>query len=72
MQVCRFMENGRAITILGARRVGKTTLVKTLLERFRDRRVPYLKCDPQPVQRGAPQVFAPLGLRDIPFYLFVY
>ena len=43
---------GRVITILGARRVGKTTLVKTLLARFSEKRVRYLNCDLQSVQHA--------------------
>jgi predicted AAA+ superfamily ATPase len=41
---------GRVITLLGARRVGKTTLVKALLQLYSDKRVRYLNCDLQSVQ----------------------
>jgi predicted AAA+ superfamily ATPase len=61
---------GRAITILGARRVGKTTLVKALLERYRDKRVRYLNCDLQSVQlalaiQEAEALRAYLGEQDL-------
>jgi len=43
---------GRVVTILGARRVGKTTLVKALLERFPEKRTRYLNCDLQPIRQA--------------------
>jgi len=51
-QVATRLFKGRVITILGARRVGKTTLVKTLLVRFSEKRTRYLNCDLQSVQRA--------------------
>lgn len=51
-QVATRLFKGRVITILGARRVGKTTLVKTLLERFSKKRTRYLNCDLQSVQQA--------------------
>jgi len=43
---------GRVVTILGARRVGKTTLVNAILERFPDKRTRYLNCDHLQVQHA--------------------
>jgi len=40
----------RVITIYGARRVGKTTLVKRVLQNHPDKRTRYLNCDLQSVQ----------------------
>ena len=51
-QIATRLFKGRVITILGARRVGKTTLVRALLERFSDKRVRYLNCDLQSVQQA--------------------
>lgn len=51
-QIAARLFKGRVITILGARRVGKTTLVRALLERFSDKRVRYLNCDLQSVQHA--------------------
>jgi uncharacterized protein len=42
---------GRIITLRGARRVGKTTLVRALLNQFPDRPTRYLNCDLLPVQQ---------------------
>jgi hypothetical protein len=43
---------GRVITLFGARRVGKTTLVKKILENHKDKRTRYLNCDLRSVQQG--------------------
>ena len=43
---------GRAIVLYGARRVGKTTLAKQLLEKHADKRTLYLNCDLLSVRRG--------------------
>mgnify|MGYP002623498749 CR=1 FL=1 len=43
---------GRVITLFGARRVGKTTLVQKILKKHSDRRTRYLNCDLQSVQQG--------------------
>lgn len=43
---------GRVITLFGARRVGKTTLVKKILENHKDKRIRYLNCDLRSVQQG--------------------
>lgn len=61
---------GRAITLMGARRVGKTTLVKALLQQHSDKRVLYLNCDLQSVQvaLGTPEaetLKAYLGNQDL-------
>ena len=44
--------HGRAIVLYGARRVGKTTLAKQLLEKHADKRTLYLNCDLLSVRRG--------------------
>jgi predicted AAA+ superfamily ATPase len=49
--IMRRLFKGRVITLMGARRVGKTTLVKTLLAKFPDLRTRYLNCDLQSVQQ---------------------
>ena len=43
---------GRVITLFGARRVGKTTLVKKILENHKDKRTRYFNCDLISVQQG--------------------
>jgi predicted AAA+ superfamily ATPase len=43
---------GRAIVLYGARRVGKTTLAKQLLEKHAGKRTLYLNCDLLSVRRG--------------------
>lgn len=43
---------GRVITVFGARRVGKTTLVKSIIEKHADKRTRYLNCDLLSVQDG--------------------
>lgn len=52
-RVDRYLFRGRVVTILGARRVGKTTLVKKILDKYAaDKRTRYLNCDLQSVQIG--------------------
>ena len=52
-RVDRYLFRGRVVTILGARRVGKTTLVKKILGKYAaDKRTRYLNCDLQSVQTG--------------------
>lgn len=48
----RYLFRGRVVTIYGARRVGKTTLVKRVLQNHPDKRTRYLNCDLQSVQTG--------------------
>lgn len=43
---------GRVVTLLGARRVGKTTVAQELLQRHSALRTRYLNCDLQPVQQA--------------------
>lgn len=43
---------GRVITLFGARRVGKTTLVQKILNNHADKRTRYLNCDLRSVQEG--------------------
>lgn len=43
---------GRVVTLLGARRVGKTTLVKDILRKHEALRTRYLNCDLTPIQRA--------------------
>jgi predicted AAA+ superfamily ATPase len=43
---------GRVITMLGARRTGKTTLVNAILAKHADKRTRYLNCDLQSVQQA--------------------
>lgn len=43
---------GRVITLFGARRVGKTTLVQKILKTHADKRTRYFNCDLQSVQQG--------------------
>ncbi len=43
---------GRVITLFGARRVGKTTLVQKILKNHKDKRTRYLNCDLRSVQQG--------------------
>jgi uncharacterized protein len=52
-RVDRYLFRGRVVTILGARRVGKTTLVKKILDKYSaNKRTRYLNCDLQSVQTG--------------------
>lgn len=52
-RVDRYLFRGRVVTILGARRVGKTTLVKKILDKYAaDKRTRYLNCDLQAIQTG--------------------
>ena len=51
-RVEQYLFRGRVVTILGARRVGKTTLVKKILASHTDKRTRYLNCDLQSVQAG--------------------
>lgn len=44
-QIEKYLFHGRAVVLYGARRVGKTTLVKHLLAKHADRRTRYLNCD---------------------------
>lgn len=58
--ITRLLENrieerlfrGRVITLFGARRVGKTTLVQKILQNHSDKKTRYLNCDLQSVQLG--------------------
>lgn len=43
---------GRVITVFGARRVGKTTLVENIIKKHADKKTRYLNCDLLSVQRG--------------------
>lgn len=47
-----YLFRGRVITLYGPRRVGKTTLVRKILENHKDKRTRYLNCDLQSVQTG--------------------
>lgn len=51
-RIKQYLFRGRIVTVLGARRVGKTTLVKKILDEYPDRRTRYLNCDLQSVQNG--------------------
>ena len=51
-RVKQYLFRGRVVTILGARRVGKTTLVKKLIDAYPNKRSRYLNCDLQSVQVG--------------------
>jgi len=69
-RVEEYLFRGRVISIFGARRVGKTTLVQSLLEKYKDKRTRYLNCDLQSVQRGlemqeAEALKAYLGEQDL-------
>jgi hypothetical protein len=48
----QYLFRGRVVTLLGARRTGKTTLVKALLEKHADKRTRYFNCDLQSVQQA--------------------
>jgi len=48
----QYLFRGRVITLFGARRTGKTTLVKALLEKHADKRTRYLNCDLLSVQQA--------------------
>ena len=47
----RYLFRGRVVIIYGARRVGKTTLVKRLLEAYQEKRTRYINCDDLTNQR---------------------
>lgn len=47
----RYLFRGRVVVIYGARRVGKTTLVKQILETYADKRTRYINCDDLANQR---------------------
>jgi len=69
-RVERYLFRGRVITIFGARRVGKTTLVKSILDKHKDKRARYFNCDLQSVQQGlerqeAESLRAFLGEQDL-------
>ena len=51
-RVIQHLFRGRVISIHGARRVGKTTLVQAILALHKERRTRYLNCDLQSVQLG--------------------
>lgn len=51
-QLERYLFRGRAIVLYGARRVGKTTLVKQMLTSHVDKRTRYLNCDLLSVRRA--------------------
>ena len=51
-QIEKYLFRGRVIVLYGARRVGKTTLVKHLLTQHTDRRTRYLNCDLLSVRTG--------------------
>lgn len=51
-QIEKYLFRGRVIVLYGARRVGKTTLVKHLLTQHTDRRTRYLNCDLLSVRSG--------------------
>lgn len=51
-RIDQYLFRGRVLTILGARRVGKTTLAKKILATHEDKRTRYLNCDLQSVQAG--------------------
>jgi predicted AAA+ superfamily ATPase len=56
-RIIQHLFRGRVVSIYGARRVGKTTLVQAILAQYKDRRTRYLNCDLQSVQLG-------LGLQE--------
>lgn len=47
----RYLFKGRVILLYGARRVGKTTLVKQILTRYPDKKTRYINCDDLTNQR---------------------
>lgn len=51
-RINQFLFRGRIISVFGARRVGKTTLVRALLAQHTEKRTRYLNCDLLSVQRG--------------------
>ncbi len=51
-QLERYLFRGRIIVLYGARRVGKTTLVKQILTTHADKRTRYLNCDLLSVRRA--------------------
>ena len=51
-QIKGYLFRGRTIVLYGARRVGKTTLVKQLLTNHADKRTRYLNCDLLSVRRA--------------------
>lgn len=69
-QIERYLFRGRAIVLYGARRVGKTTLVKEILATYPDKRTLYLNCDLLSVRRAlateeATTLAAFLGEQDL-------
>ncbi len=49
----KYLFRGRVVSLMGARRVGKTTLVKEILRRYQqNKRTRYLNCDLQSVQQA--------------------
>lgn len=48
----QYLFRGRVVSLLGARRTGKTTLVKSLLAKYAEKRTRYLNCDLQSVQQA--------------------
>jgi hypothetical protein len=61
-QIERYLFQERVLVLYGARRVGKTTLVKQLLAAHADRRTRYLNCDLLSVRAGL-QVEEATGLK---------
>ncbi len=51
-QIEQYLFRGRVIVLYGARRVGKTTLAKQLLEKHAEKRTRYLNCDLLSVRRA--------------------
>jgi hypothetical protein len=51
-QIEKVLFHGRTVVLYGARRVGKTTLVKHILEKHADKRTRYLNCDLLSVRHG--------------------
>jgi predicted AAA+ superfamily ATPase len=49
-QIRDYLFQGRVVTLFGARRTGKTTLVRSLLEHYVNKRTRYINCDLQSVQ----------------------
>jgi len=70
-RMTKYLFRGRVVSLLGARRVGKTTLVKELLRCYQeDRRTRYLSCDLLSVQQAlrnpeAERLKAYLGDHDL-------
>ena len=69
-QLERYLFRERAVVLYGARRVGKTTLVKAILAAHADKRTRYLNCDLLSVRRAleveeAPTLKAFLGEQEL-------